>query len=118
MRYLGRVAQILGEHSSLNYLEEIAVTEILCRSAKHVFRHYLQTVPIHLLSLAISHFLNCFLLIVMPNSTEFHFDEFSTSTSVNVVSSTNKKRSKQKQRKIASMLRNGNEIRFVLDVGL
>jgi len=80
IRYLGRVAQLLSQQTSLSYLYEITVTEILCRSAKHVFRHYIQSVPTHLLSFSISHFLNCFLTMVSSASAEHLADELTSST--------------------------------------
>ncbi|CAF4258898.1 unnamed protein product [Rotaria sp. Silwood2] len=81
IRYLGRVAQLLNQQSSLYYIYDIAVTEILCRSAKHVFRSYTQSVPLHLLSFSISHFLNCFLTIITSPSSEYLSDEFLSSSS-------------------------------------
>ena len=78
----------------------------------------------HLLSLSISHFLNCF-LTVQSSSTDFTFDEFSSSTSTgaslanstNTVSQklNNKKKNKkqqqqqQQQRKHIPMMRNGTD---------
>ncbi|ETE69328.1 hypothetical protein L345_04868 [Ophiophagus hannah] len=47
MRYLGKV--------------KIGITELITRSAKHIFKIYLQGVELSGLSAAISHFLNCFL---------------------------------------------------------
>ncbi|CAF3343891.1 unnamed protein product [Rotaria sp. Silwood1] len=76
IRYLGRVVQLLNQQSSLFYLYDISVTEILCRSAKHIFRNYIQSVPLHLLSFSISHFLNCFLTIITSPSSEYLSDEF------------------------------------------
>ncbi|CAF1421234.1 unnamed protein product [Adineta ricciae] len=122
MRYLGRVADLLAQQSSLIYLYEIAVTEILCRSAKHVFRAYTQSVPIHLLSFSISHFLNCLLTVISSPVSDYSFDEFATSTSTTSTSSgslanstnttsqkpNNKKKNKkqQQQRKHNPTMRN------------
>ena len=96
------------------------MTEILCRSAKHVFRTYLQSVPIHLLSFSISHFLNCFLTIISSPASDYTFDEFSTSTNNSALASSmnssmqksnnkkkNKKQQQQQQRKHSPMMRNG-----------
>ncbi|UJR33486.1 hypothetical protein I4U23_020931 [Adineta vaga] len=83
IRYLGRVAQLLSQQSSLIYLYDIVVTEILCRSAKHLFRNYIQSVPLHLLSFSISHFLNCFLTIISSSSSDCLSDELSPSISTN-----------------------------------
>jgi len=101
IRYLGRVAQLLSQQSSLIYLYEIAVNELLCRSAKHLFRSYIQSVPTHLLAYSISHFLNCFLTNVSSASTDFLADELSsvnsTSGSANTNSNNKKKNKKQQQ---------------------
>lgn len=102
------------------------MTEILCRSAKHYFRQYIQSVPMHLLSYSISHFLNCFLTILTSPSTDFLSDECpsssmgavhngttNTNASVNNSSSqktNNKKKNKkqqQQQRKQNPLMRNG-----------
>ncbi|CAF3393139.1 unnamed protein product [Rotaria socialis] len=80
IRYLGRVAQLLNQQPALFYLHGIAATEILCRSAKHLFRSYVQSVPIHLLSFSISHFLNCFLTIINSPSSDYLSDELLTSS--------------------------------------
>jgi len=112
----------------LKFIQEIAVTEILCRSAKHVFRTYLQSVPIHLLSFSTSHFLNCFLTIISSPASDYVFDEFSTSTSAStnnpsnssLSNSTNtssqkpnnkKKNKKQQQRKHSPTMRNGKSLK-------
>lgn len=106
------------------------MTEILCRSAKHYFRHYTQSVPLHLLSYSISHFLNCFLTILTSPSSDFLSDELtSSSTSASVNNSTtnsnssttnsssqktnNKKKNKKQQqqlRKQNPLMRNGQSM--------
>ncbi|CAF1346965.1 unnamed protein product, partial [Adineta steineri] len=123
IRYLGRVAHLLTQQPSLIYLYEIVVTEILCRSAKHVFRTYSQSVPIHLLSFSISHFLNCFLTLISSPVTDYTFDELSSSTSTSTTNTSNtslsnstnttsqktnnkKKNKKQQQRKHSPIMRN------------
>ncbi len=110
------------------FIQEIVVTEILCRSAKHLFRNYIQSVPIHLLSFSISHFLNCFLTIVSSLSSDYLSDELvssssstlthngGTNTNSSLSNSTNsssqksnnkKKNKKQQQRKQNPLMRNG-----------
>ncbi|CAF4107604.1 unnamed protein product [Rotaria sp. Silwood2] len=126
IRYLGRVAQLLTQQPSLTYIYEIVVTEILCRSAKHAFRTYLQSVPIHLLSYSISHFLNCFLTIISSSTMDYTFDELTSATTqstnntsnVSLSNSTNissqklnakkknKKQQQQQHRKHSPMMRN------------
>ncbi|VDP91816.1 unnamed protein product [Echinostoma caproni] len=61
VRYLNRVIECLNQKPSLLYLKRIAVIEILIRSAKHVFKQYLQEVDPMLLSVGVAHFLNCLL---------------------------------------------------------
>uniref|UniRef100_A0A8C6VCQ5 Clustered mitochondria protein homolog n=1 Tax=Naja naja TaxID=35670 RepID=A0A8C6VCQ5_NAJNA len=50
-----------GEDGILEGLEFSRITELITRSAKHIFKIYLQGVELSGLSAAISHFLNCFL---------------------------------------------------------
>ncbi|XP_059609117.1 clustered mitochondria protein homolog isoform X2 [Phlebotomus argentipes] len=61
IRYLGRVAAKLSQVKSLEYLHSIAVSELILRSAKHIFTAYMQNCEMMSMALAISHFLNCFL---------------------------------------------------------
>ena len=122
IRYLGRVANLLTQQSSLTYLYEITVMEIVCRTAKHHFRAYIQSVPIHLLAFSASHFLNCFLTIVSTPTSDYVFDEFSNSTSSasSAISNTsaqkaaNRKKNKkqqQQQRKHSPTMRNGKSMK-------
>lgn len=64
MRYLGRIVEFVTNmpaRSQLDHIYKIGVTELITRSAKHIFRTYLQGIELSGLSAAISHFLNCFL---------------------------------------------------------
>ncbi|CAL8079604.1 unnamed protein product [Calicophoron daubneyi] len=61
VRYLNRVVEVLNQKPSLAYLKRLAITEILVRSAKHIFKNYLQEVDPMLLSVGVAHFFNCFL---------------------------------------------------------
>ncbi|XP_043910351.1 clustered mitochondria protein homolog isoform X2 [Protopterus annectens] len=64
MRYMGRVVEFVTKtpgRSQLDHIYKIGVTELITRSAKHIFRTYLQGIELSGLSAAISHFLNCFL---------------------------------------------------------
>ncbi|XP_077336616.1 clustered mitochondria protein homolog isoform X2 [Lithobates pipiens] len=70
MRYLGKVIEIVKKFpvpSQLDHVYKILISEMITRSAKHVFKTYLQGVELSGLSAAISHFLNCF-LSSFPNS--------------------------------------------------
>lgn len=61
IRYLGKIADMVAKIPQLQYFHTLAVSEILCRSAKHLFMAYLQGVETVLHASAISHFLNCLL---------------------------------------------------------
>ncbi|XP_063153180.1 clustered mitochondria protein homolog [Candoia aspera] len=64
MRYLGKVITFIMEtpaQTQLDHIYKIGITELITRSAKHIFKIYLQGVELSGLSAAISHFLNCFL---------------------------------------------------------
>ena len=79
-------------------MQNIVVTELVCRSAKHLFASYVQGVEVVYLSTAISHFLNCFLSQSVSNpSTLFQNDELS-------------KQSKRKGKKSKSGGKGGNFI--------
>ncbi|CAH8454168.1 unnamed protein product [Heterobilharzia americana] len=68
VRYLNRVIESVNSHQSLAYLKRMAISEVLLRSAKHIFKTYLQDVDPMLLSVGVAHFLNCF-LTACPNLT-------------------------------------------------
>ncbi|KAF7234025.1 hypothetical protein EG68_08716 [Paragonimus skrjabini miyazakii] len=61
VRYLNRLIDLVDHRPPLTYLKRLAVTEVLVRSAKHVFKTYIQEVDPMLLSVGVAHFLNCFL---------------------------------------------------------
>ncbi|CAK9304623.1 unnamed protein product [Gordionus sp. m RMFG-2023] len=61
VRYLGIIAKKLECHSNLTYLKNIALHEMISRSAKHVFKNLIQNVEPSYLSIMIAHFLNCYL---------------------------------------------------------
>ena len=61
IRYLGKIAEKLSQYKRLEYLYSIAVNELICRSAKHLFANYIQNVDTVNLATAINLFLNCFL---------------------------------------------------------
>ncbi|XP_005987552.1 clustered mitochondria protein homolog isoform X2 [Latimeria chalumnae] len=64
MRYLGKIVEFISKapaRAQLDHIYKIGVTELITRSAKHIFKSYLQGVELSGLSAAISHFLNCFL---------------------------------------------------------
>uniref|UniRef100_A0A8D0BWV9 Clustered mitochondria protein homolog n=2 Tax=Salvator merianae TaxID=96440 RepID=A0A8D0BWV9_SALMN len=64
MRYLGKVVDFITKTptwTQLDHIYKIGITELITRSAKHIFKTYLQGVELSGLSAAISHFLNCFL---------------------------------------------------------
>ncbi|KAL5015908.1 hypothetical protein ScPMuIL_005497 [Solemya velum] len=59
MRYLGKVAEMFAKYPSVSYVYKIAISELICRATKHLFKLYMQGVDMMNLSSAISHFLNC-----------------------------------------------------------
>ncbi|XP_070839589.1 clustered mitochondria protein homolog [Chaetodon trifascialis] len=64
IRYLGTLLRELDrveEGGRLSHIQRISITEVIIRSAKHIFRTYLQDVEPAALSAAVSHFLNCLL---------------------------------------------------------
>merc|ERR1719431_1319161 len=61
MRYLGKIAEMLAKVPQLDYVHVIGVTELVIRSAKHLFTHYLQGMDMLSLAPSVSHFLNCLL---------------------------------------------------------
>ncbi|XP_010302943.2 clustered mitochondria protein homolog isoform X1 [Balearica regulorum gibbericeps] len=64
MRYLGKVVNFITKtpgRAQLDHIFKIGISELITRSAKHIFKTYLQGVELSGLSAAISHFLNCFL---------------------------------------------------------
>ncbi|XP_030042084.1 clustered mitochondria protein homolog isoform X2 [Microcaecilia unicolor] len=64
MRYLGKVVEFIMKtpaRTQLDHIYKIGIIELITRSAKHIFKIYLQGVELSGLSAAISHFLNCFL---------------------------------------------------------
>ncbi|XP_053543480.1 clustered mitochondria protein homolog isoform X2 [Ictalurus punctatus] len=64
MRYLGSVLEFVDKMPAkpqLDHFYRIAITELITRCTKHIFKTYLQGVELSALSAAVSHFLNCFL---------------------------------------------------------
>ncbi|XP_063058473.1 clustered mitochondria protein homolog [Engraulis encrasicolus] len=72
VRYLGTVLEVMEsmpDREKLDYVHRIAVTELIARCTKHLFRTYLQAVEPSSLSASAAHFLNCFLSSSSPDST-------------------------------------------------
>ncbi|KAK3710501.1 hypothetical protein RRG08_021316 [Elysia crispata] len=61
VRYLGKVAETLAKYQTLSYVYTISISELICRSTKHLFCTFMQGVDMMNTAAAISHFLNCFL---------------------------------------------------------
>lgn len=76
IRYLGKVTNLLGKVKQLEYLYSIAVGELILRSVKHIFTVYLQGCEMMNLSVAIAHFLNCFLYSGVVSNPLQGIDEF------------------------------------------
>merc|ERR1719282_1155292 len=88
MRYLGKIADMLSKVPQLEYVYVIAVSEVVMRSAKHLFTHYLQGMDMLSLAGSVSHFMNC-LLSSCPNPSAVVPDQM------------HKKRSRNKSKKSA-----------------
>lgn len=98
IRYLGKVAKLLGQVPRLEYLYHIAVQELIVRAAKHIYYTYMQNTEVMSLASAISHFLNCFLTSGPVTTPALGSDE---------LQKTNKRRNKRKNGKNA-LFGNGN----------
>ncbi|XP_068572202.1 clustered mitochondria protein homolog isoform X2 [Cebidichthys violaceus] len=64
VRYLGTLLRELDrveDRGRLSHIQRISISEVIIRSAKHIFRTYLQDVEPAAFSAAVSHFLNCLL---------------------------------------------------------
>ncbi|KAK5610021.1 hypothetical protein CRENBAI_022394 [Crenichthys baileyi] len=64
VRYLGAILKELDkveERERLSHVQRISISEIIIRSAKHIFRTYMKDVEPAAFSAAVSHFLNCLL---------------------------------------------------------
>ncbi|KAG8192670.1 hypothetical protein JTE90_009698 [Oedothorax gibbosus] len=61
IRYLGKITDMVAKIPQLQYVHKIMVLELITRTAKHLFAHYIQGVETMYLSNAVSHFLNCLL---------------------------------------------------------
>ncbi|CAH3111333.1 unnamed protein product [Pocillopora meandrina] len=66
MRYLGKVASILALRADLEHVYKIAIMEMITRTVKQLFKLHMQSANLRTLSVAVSHFLNCY-LGVYPN---------------------------------------------------
>ncbi|XP_055854272.1 clustered mitochondria protein homolog isoform X1 [Episyrphus balteatus] len=100
IRYLGKVAQLLGQVPRLEYLYHIAVQELIVRAAKHIYYTYMQNTEVMSLASAISHFLNCFLTSGPVTAPTLGSDE---------LQKTNKRRNKRKNGKNALFGNDNNE---------
>ncbi|MFH4976175.1 hypothetical protein AB6A40_002884 [Gnathostoma spinigerum] len=61
IRYLGKLTKCIQNVKQLSYFKAICISEVICRSVKHIFRVYMQPVSAAHTAIAISHFLNCLL---------------------------------------------------------
>lgn len=101
IRYLGRIANLLKNIPQLDYLQGIVITELICRSAKHVYNNYIQKVETMNLALAISHFLNCFISSRQSTNNSVMHEEVSTKPS--------KRKAKRRNRQNPLMTQYSNE---------
>lgn len=75
MRYLGKVCNLIQKVKPLEYLYSIAVGEVILRALKHIFTIYLQGTELMNLSVAVAHFLNCFLYSGAINNVQQGVDD-------------------------------------------
>uniref|UniRef100_A0ABD2XNR3 Clustered mitochondria protein homolog n=1 Tax=Trichogramma kaykai TaxID=54128 RepID=A0ABD2XNR3_9HYME len=80
VRYLGKLANMLSSKPTLQYLHRICVSELLLRSAKHIFTTYMQGTELMCLTAAVSHFLNCFLSSAQLNNPQQNLEELQSKT--------------------------------------
>ncbi|XP_012523239.1 clustered mitochondria protein homolog [Monomorium pharaonis] len=90
VRYLGKLAAMLAAVPQLQYLNRIAVSELILRSAKHIFTSYMQGTELMSLSAAVSHFLNCLLSSAQIIHPQQNLEELQSKTA--------KRRNKRKGR--------------------
>ncbi|KAH0561474.1 clustered mitochondria protein homolog [Cotesia glomerata] len=90
VRYLGKLAVMLAIVPQLKYLHRISVSELILRSAKHIFTSYMQGTELMSLSAAISHFLNCLLSSAQLPHPQLNLEELQSKTA--------KRRNKRKGR--------------------
>ncbi|KYM76065.1 hypothetical protein ALC53_13550 [Atta colombica] len=90
IRYLGKLAAMLVAVPQLHYLNRIAVSELILRSAKHIFTSYMQGTDLMNLSAAVSHFLNCLLSSAQIIHPQQNLEELQSKTA--------KRRNKRKGR--------------------
>ncbi|XP_012056122.1 PREDICTED: clustered mitochondria protein homolog isoform X1 [Atta cephalotes] len=90
IRYLGKLAAMLAAVPQLHYLNRIAVSELILRSAKHIFTSYMQGTDLMNLSAAVSHFLNCLLSSAQIIHPQQNLEELQSKTA--------KRRNKRKGR--------------------
>ncbi|GLH03477.1 Clustered mitochondria protein homolog [Gryllus bimaculatus] len=96
IRYLGKIVHMLSTVKQLEYLHSIAIAELITRSAKHVFTSYMQTTELMSLSVAVSHFLNCFLSACQVPHPQQVADE--------LLSKTSKRRNKRNKGRVNPLL--------------
>lgn len=80
IRYLGKIADLLAKVPQLEHIHAIAVSELICRAAKHVFTAFMQSIDMMGLSGAICHFLNCFLSSCLNPHVPISADELQCKT--------------------------------------
>lgn len=95
IRYLGKLTRCVANIEQLSFLKTICLSELVCRSAKHIFRLYIQPVPAAHVAAAVSHFLNC-LLGSSSGSTALCADE-----AVLPVNNVKKSRSTKKRKQMS-----------------
>uniref|UniRef100_A0A146KTF4 Clustered mitochondria protein homolog n=1 Tax=Lygus hesperus TaxID=30085 RepID=A0A146KTF4_LYGHE len=104
IRYLGKITTMLSKVGQLEYLHSIAVSELITRSAKHLFNTFMQSTEMMSLSAAISHFLNCFL-----SSCQAHHPQQVSDEVMSKSSKRRKQNGKRKGGRLNMLLADSNE---------
>lgn len=94
IRYLGKFTEMVAKYPNLLFLHGIATLELISRAAKRLFQVYLHNLEPANLSVAISHFLNCYLGSCTDAAVNLQVDDLSKSS---------KKKSKKKVRVILGL---------------
>lgn len=75
VRYLGKLAAMLTNVPQLQYLNRIAVSELILRSTKHIFTSYMQVLVFFVIDYCPFIFYALFIYIYRP-SIQFDFNLF------------------------------------------
>uniref|UniRef100_A0A914DXN8 Clustered mitochondria protein homolog n=1 Tax=Acrobeloides nanus TaxID=290746 RepID=A0A914DXN8_9BILA len=107
VRYLGKLVTSLRDIPQLDYVFTITMTELLCRSARHVYRKFIRSSQVENLGAAAAHFLNCLVgyhgaqTFPQPSSEKLENGITETSAPAPVGQTQRKSKNKRKNRNIS-----------------